>query len=412
MLETILQAREEHFPVTREKIYLAHAGVSIIPRIAADALNKFALSASTSHQENLATWKEMDDTRATAAKLLRAQPQEIALLGPTALGLNLVAHGLTWSPGDEVIYYPDDYPANVYPWMELEKKAVHPVPLRTEVQGRITWKNLETHITPKTKLVALASANYLTGYRTPLDEIGANLQERGILFCVDGIQTIGAMPTTVEHIDFLSADSHKWMLGPVGAGIFFVKEKNFPLLRPALLGSWNVYSPEFIAQDNISFYPGARRYEPGTLNVPGNLGMKASLELINQIGIEPIAARILSLRKAAIELLSPLGYTSWLDSQIPELEDHEKTGILTLIPPQPPTPEHIAASPTASPTLPTPAPTLPSLGAKTAKAKPSSASPPTFTTPLTTSNPSPASLPIPRNNPDSSRKLNFPFNAR
>ncbi len=102
-----------------------------------------------------------------------------------------------------------------------------------------------------------------------------------VLFCLDAIQSLGATTIDVRHIDFLAADSHKWMLGPLGAGIFYVKRKNFDVLKPALLGAWNVRSPGFIAQPEIAFEATARRYEPGALNLLALHGMKASLELIS-----------------------------------------------------------------------------------------------------------------------------------
>jgi len=309
--------RKQEFPVLNHITFLAHAAVAVMPKVAADALHNFAVTGSTSHQENAAIWTLLARARGSIARLIGAQAHEIALLGPTALGLSLVARGLAWKAGDEVVFYQDDYPANVYPWLSLKDLGVKPVALQPEKTGHLTWEIIEKSLSLRTKLVALASAHFLTGYRIDLPRIGAELRKREILFCLDGIQTVGAFPTLAEHVDFLSADSHKWMLGPIGTGFFYVKASHFEKLKPILLGAWNVQSPDFIAQEEIAFYEGARRYEPGSLNLPGVFAMQAAAELILEIGVEVVAARLLDLRAALIQRLAPLGYRPVLDANVP-----------------------------------------------------------------------------------------------
>ncbi len=300
--------RTYEFPVVKERTFLAHAGVTALPRRTSEAIRNFADQGTKDQQEGDWVWPLVTETRKAVAQLLQCDSMEIALLGPTSLGLNLVANGLTWHPGDEVIYYADDYPANVYPWLKLKRLGVKPVPLRPECPGLITWEIIEDLVTESTKLVALASCHFLSGYRIDIDKIGQQLHKRGILFSLDGIQTLGAFPVSVEHVDFLSADSHKWLLGPVGAGIFYVKSFCMDLLNPTLLGARNVISPEFIAQEEIAFYGGARRYEPGSLNVPGILGMLESIKLLLDLGIENVEKRILDLRQYVLDIALPLGY--------------------------------------------------------------------------------------------------------
>jgi len=270
--------------------------------------------------------------RKSAARLLGAEAGEIALLGPTSLGINLVAKGLTWQPGDEVLYYSEDYPANVYPWSDLERLGVKPIALQPDWPGALTWDVVEAALTERTRLVALATCHFLSGFRVRVEHIGEKLHERGILFSVDGIQTLGAFPLNVEHIDFLSADSHKWLLGPLGAGIFYVKKERQDELRPVLLGSWNVVSPGFIAQDEIRFHTSGQRYEPGALNLPGIVGMTASMDLLLDIGIEGIGARLLELRAYLLEHLRPLGFQLYLEEldQSPAMSDDHRSGIVSV----------------------------------------------------------------------------------
>ncbi len=299
--------RHRLFPVTQKRIFLAHAGVAPLPGPTVEALKSEADRASYT-QETADYLSEIESIRRVSARLINANSEEVALLGPTSLGLNLVAHGLDWQPDDEVVCYPDDYPANVYPWQALATKGVRVVALQPERTGEITPEVVLKALTPKTRLVALASCHYLSGFRLDYEGIAEELNRRGVLFCLDAIQSLGATTIDVRHIDFLAADSHKWMLGPLGAGIFYVKRKHFETLRPALLGAWNVRSPDFVAQNEIVFEATARRYEPGALNMLALHGMKASIELILGLGVKQIEARLLDLRSFAEDKLLANGF--------------------------------------------------------------------------------------------------------
>jgi selenocysteine lyase/cysteine desulfurase len=147
-----------------------------------------------------------------------------------------------------------------------------------------------------TRLVALASCHFISGYRIDHSAIGKFLRERGILFCLDGIQTLGAFPTTVEHVDFLAADAHKWLLGPCAAGILYVHRELQGKLNPPIYGWHNVRSPNFVAQEKIEFRNDARKFEAGTHNLLGLTGLIAAMELMLEIGIENIAAELAQKR--------------------------------------------------------------------------------------------------------------------
>jgi len=300
--------RREKFPVCRSKIFLAHAGVTALPQCVADAVCAHTQRSAENPQEFGEVLADIKDTRRVCAQFIGAHPEEIALLGPTSLGLSLVANGLPWEEGDEVLCYKGDYPANVYPWMELGRRGVRVRYLEPERPGEITLELVEAALTSRTRLVALASGHFLTGYRIDVDAIGRLLRARGVLFCLDAIQTLGAFPLSVEHVDFLSADAHKWMLGPLAIGIVYVAKAHLDLLRPTLLGAWNVRSPHFLAQDTVEFVPTAQRYEPGVLNVAGIYGMRAALELIGGHGMSRVADRLMELKGHLLDLLDPLGF--------------------------------------------------------------------------------------------------------
>jgi len=302
--------RREAFPACRDRVFLAHAGVAAIPQAAVSAMDEFNRASSTGELDySDVLLDQMDSVRSSAARIIEAGPDEIALLGPTSLGLSLVANGIDWNEEDEIIAYLDDYPANVYPWKYLEKRGVKTVFLQPAEPGEITPDLIKGAITRRSRMLALASCNFLTGYRIDIEAISRIAKDRDILFCLDSIQTVGAFATPAKQVDFLSADSHKWMLGPMTAGIFYVDRSRLETLAPSLLGAWNVKSPNFIAEDEVRFEPGGRRFEPGVLNAQGLLGMKASIELLLDHGIDQVSRRILTLKQHLCDDLERLGFS-------------------------------------------------------------------------------------------------------
>jgi cysteine desulfurase / selenocysteine lyase len=302
------EKRRAAFPICQNKIFMAHAAVTALPRVVADAIIQFTEQSAANFENFAALLKSIQEARTSAANLIGSSPDEIALIGPTSLGLSLFANGIDWRHGDEVICYLDDYPANVYPWLNLRSRGVTVRLLQPAETGELTPELVRDALTAKTRLVALASANFVSGYRIDLDGIGKLLREKDVLFSVDAIQTLGAFPTTVGYVDFLSADAHKWMLGPLSVGIVYVRKECFDLCRPTLLGSWNVKAPGFVAQEEIEFHPTAQRYEPGAMNVMGIFGMKAAIDLLLAIGIPRVAARILTLTTRLADGLQEMGF--------------------------------------------------------------------------------------------------------
>jgi cysteine desulfurase / selenocysteine lyase len=320
------EERLSQFPIAAAQIFTGHAGVTALPRCVADAMCGYITRSCEQHQEFGTVLQDIASARVRCATLIDAQPEEIALLGPTSLGLSIFANGLEWKAGDEVLCYLDDYPANVYPWLNLRRKGVVVNFFQPDRMGRITPELVEAALTPRTKLVALASCHFLTGWRIDIDAIGTLLQSRGVLFSLDAIQTIGAFHTSVRHVDFLSADAHKWMLGPLAMGIVYVAKRNFPICQPTLVGAWNVHSPQFIAQDRVVFPETAQRYEPGAHNVTGMYGMLAAVDMFLEIGMDEISARILDVRDYLHGQLEALGF----ETISPDRDEPMRCGILTV----------------------------------------------------------------------------------
>lgn len=301
------ELRHHEFPATHGKIFLAHGGVCALPRRVAQAIADCAHAGAQGDQEAFAMHR-IDEARTTGAKLLNCQPDEVSLVGPTSLALSYVAAGLNFRRGDNILIYHEDYPSNVYPWMALAARGVQVRLLNTRGLGAIRAIDVMGQVDENTRLVALASNHFISGYRLDHDAIGKYLRERGILFCLDAIQTLGAFPTTVENVDFLAADAHKWLLGPCGAGVFYVKKDLQEKLNPPVYGWHNVRNPNFVAQEKIEFRSGAAKFEPGTHNLVGLVGMIAAMELVLEIGVDHIAAELLRKRAWLVPALQAKGF--------------------------------------------------------------------------------------------------------
>jgi len=299
--------RQRAFPVCADKIYFAHAGVSPVPSVVTQAVHEVATAAGLDEQE-VGLGDLLRVTRARAAKLLGASVNEVALVGPTTAGLSAVATGLDWQPGDEVLVYQDDFPVNVYPWQSLESRGVVVRRLQTPALGQITSKIVIDQLKAKTRLVALASCHFVSGWRINHDAIGRELRERNVLFCLDAIQTLGAFPTTVEHVDFLAADSHKWLLGPCAAGIFYVRHELQECLSPSAFGWNNVRCPNYVSQEKMILRSDAGRYEAGSFNILGIAGLNAALGLLLEVGIDNIAVDLRAKREWLVSALLNKGF--------------------------------------------------------------------------------------------------------
>jgi selenocysteine lyase/cysteine desulfurase len=300
--------RRREFPVARDRVFLAHAGVCPLPTRVARAISDYLVRAADGDQEAGLPESAIIHTREMAARLLGCHREEIALVGPTSLGLSFIASGLPLQRGDNVLFYLDDYPSNVYPWMALAERGAEVRPLKVSALGRITLEDVLDQVDSRTRLVALASCHFMAGWRIDVQGIGAALRERNILFCVDAIQTVGAFPTPVAHVDFLAADAHKWMLGPCAAGLLYVRKSLQEQLRPPIHGWHNMRCPNFIAQPQLIPRSDARRYEVGTQNVLGLAGLQAALELLLEVGVEHIAAELLRKRRWLVPALQARGW--------------------------------------------------------------------------------------------------------
>ena len=303
------ELRLREFPVARDKIFLAHAGDCPLPRRVAQAVAEYALQATASDQESVIFPAALNEGRNVASRLLNCQPDEVAFVGPTSLGLSLIASGLKFRRSDNVLIYHDDYPANVYPWMALATQGVEVRLLNIRGLGVIRPKDVIGQVDENTRLVALASCHFISGFRLDHAAIGKYVRKRKILFCLDAIQTLGAFPTTVEHVDFLAADAHKWLLGPCGAGLLYIRRELQDQVNPPVYGWHNVRCPDFVAQEQIVYRSGSKKFEAGSQNLLGLVGLKAAMDLILEFGVDNIARELLRKRAWLVPALQAKGFT-------------------------------------------------------------------------------------------------------
>ncbi|MBT5926860.1 MAG: aminotransferase class V-fold PLP-dependent enzyme [Verrucomicrobia bacterium] len=316
--------RRKEFPICRDQIFLAHAAVCPLPASVSKAIQNYAAACELGDQEDQAGLLAAE-TRALAAQFLGVGSDETALVGPTSLALSFIATGFSWRKNDHVLVYFDDYPSNVYPWMALSEWGVEVRFLNVSKLGQIRPQDILSQIDENTRMVALASCHFLSGFRIEIDAIGQQLKERGIAFCLDAIQTVGAFPTPLEHVDFMAADAHKWMLGPCAAGLMVVKKSMQDLLQPTTFGWHNVACPDFVASEKFELRNDARKYEAGSHNLMGLAGLKASLKMLQQLGVDSIANDLLEKRKYLTAGLTDKGFQV-MHANVP---DKNSSGIIT-----------------------------------------------------------------------------------
>jgi len=304
------------FPVLHHWRFFNHAGVSPLPRVAADAMRTYARQAEEGAYLGTLWYADVERLRQSAAALINAHRDEIAFVKNTSEGISIVANGIDWQWGDRIVTTNVEYPANVYPWMEVVRghgaKLVM-VGEETDADGRRRVpieKILHEAKDPRTRLVSLSHVEFASGQRHDVAFIGAFCREHRKLFCVDAIQSVGILPVDVRamNIDYLSADGHKWLLGPEGAGIFYCRRELIERTRPLMVGWMNVVDAQDYGNYDYTLKPDAGRFECGTYNVPGLLGFKASLEMLGAIGVGPISQRIKLLTDRLVEKVTARGY--------------------------------------------------------------------------------------------------------
>jgi cysteine desulfurase / selenocysteine lyase len=296
----------DEFPVARNLVYLNHAAVAPLCRRAGEAMKwlvEDALEFGSIHYDK---WMAVyDGLRSAAARLIGAEPGEIAIVKNTSEGIATIALGIDWKSGDRIVGFKEEFPANYFPWLRLREKGV-------EIQWLSIYDPLEriAEAVKDARLLAVSYVNYLSGFRVDLDAIGELCHSNDCFFFVDAIQGMGAFPIDVRrsHIDALAADGHKWMLGPEGNGVLFVRRDLLDQIEPVEFGWTNVANYADYSSRDMTLRRDAGRYECGTLNTVGCFGQRAAIELLLEAGIDAIAQAVLALADQIYEGVRAKGY--------------------------------------------------------------------------------------------------------
>ncbi|NBB76267.1 MAG: aminotransferase class V-fold PLP-dependent enzyme [Bacteroidetes bacterium] len=273
-------------------IYLNHAAISPLSNDVRSAMEHFLDERNRRSIDNFYIWMETAErTRTMIANLIGSSSEErITFMGNTSDGLSAVAEGLDWSNGDEILLNTAEFPSNVQPFRILEKQGVRVRYIDTDKAGKVTPERVEESITQKTRLFSISAVQYLSGFKADLESIGKICRENDIIFCVDGIQALGAVDVNVEkcNIDALASGCHKWQMAPMGTGYLYVSESLADRLKPSKTGWLSVEEPWELSNFNQEWLPVSSHLETGTMNMIGITGLHASLEYMRDIGLDTI----------------------------------------------------------------------------------------------------------------------------
>jgi len=303
------------FPVRQSLIYLNHAAVAPLCLRASDAMHGLITDATSYGSVHYETWMmAYQRLRIATAKLIHADKSEIALVKNTSEGIAMVATGMKWKSGDIVVAFHEEFPSNFYPWKRLEPEGI-------EVRWLSIFDSLDKidEACRGARLLAISYVQYLSGHRVDLDAIGEICERHGTIFFVDAIQGMGAFPIDVvkSRIHALAADGHKWMLGPEGCGVLYIRRDFQDQVEPMEFGWTNPANYADYSSRDMTLRPDAGRYECGTLNTVGCFGLAASLEFLMEVGIEKIAPAVQERADQIYEGVRRLGFET-LTERTPE----------------------------------------------------------------------------------------------
>lgn len=303
-----------------------HAGLSPISRGVAAAIRRFADQAERAPSVHYAGWcAQVDAVRAGYARLIGASAEEIAFVKNTAEGLSLIAAGLSWQAGDNVVAVADEYPSNIYPWLGLARQGVE-TRLAARHGARFGVDDVAAVVDGRTRLVTVSAVDWQSGFRPDLAALGEFCRRRDILFVVDGIQAVGALRIDVQAcaIDAMAVGGHKWLLAPEGCGALFVSRRVLDRVTPVLLGWKSVSDADTYLPYHFTPRDDAAKFEPGSQMHLGITAFAAAIELQWVLGPAAIEAAVLEVTDVLADELRALGATI-----LSPRDGVERSGILT-----------------------------------------------------------------------------------
>lgn len=340
--EAIAAARATEFPEADRFVYLNAAAFGMVPRRSVRAAETFhrLRNEEADRLTDQMLGVTLAETRQALATLIGAAPEEIALGTNTSFGLNLAAGscllGDQRDAGRRIILSDREFPANVYPWLALERHGMEVEIVPTDPHGRPREDVLLDRLQSANDVAifTISAVQFATGYRANLARFGQVYRERGILFVVDGIQAVGVVPLDVREagIDILACGGHKWLCGPFGTGFAYVRRELISQLEPLFPG-WLAFTSGGDTTHTIEYgsvyLPDARRYEVGSMPFQDFLGLTRSAELLLELGIPEIWDHVRAIQQPLIDWARGRGEVEIIS----DLADDRRSGILSLRPP-------------------------------------------------------------------------------
>lgn len=307
---------KEEFPLDSNLVYLNHAAVGVWPRRTADAVKSFAEENMRRGAADYPLWMKTErELRARLKRFVNAvSTDDIALVKNTSEALSLIAYGLHWQMGDNIVSTNQEFPSNRIVWESLHSQGVglRLADISRDASGDDPEAAMMALCDESTRLMTVSSVQYGTGLRMDLNRLGSFCRENNILFCVDAIQSLGALQFDAQacYADFVVADGHKWMLGPEGLALFYSSPEARDQLKLIQYG-WHMVerAGDFDAQEWAPA-KAARRFEPGSPNMLGIYALNASLSLFEEIGMSQVESAVLENAKLLM---------AWVSSE-PKLE--------------------------------------------------------------------------------------------
>lgn len=314
MQESLMQEirTREFAPVTARGVYINHAGVSPSPARVVEAVTEAVRHAASDPLSFFVdrVLVSQSSVRTRLARLMGVTSEHLALTKNTGHGLSLIADGLKLEPGDNVVSVACEYPSVVYPWYAQHDRGIETrlIPIRAD--GTFTPEDLDSVMDDRTRVLTLSWVQFGTGFRCDLAACAALARSRNILFIVDVIQGLGVLPLEAEKLglDVAVTGVHKWLMAPGGTGGLYLAPHVLNKLRLVNMGAGAVVDVMKFDPLDFSPKPNAQRYEEGTPNVLGLCGFDAALSLLEEVGIEAIAAQVLALTDYAANALDQKGY--------------------------------------------------------------------------------------------------------
>jgi len=303
-----LEARDL-FALAGHCIFLNHAGTSPLSARSRAAVEQ--VSQALAEKPYPEGWwrEEADRLRESAAHLIGGSAEQVSITRSTAHGISLLAGGLDWKEGDNVVGARGEYPANVYPWMALRERGVE-FRMAEPAQGRVLPETVLELVDGRTRVVALSHVEFWNGFRVDLASIGEECRRRGVVFCVDAMQSCGALALDLETmpVDFLATGAAKWLLGPQGIGFCYTAPDLLERVRPVVVGVGSVKRFQQYFEYDLDFQANGRRFEESSLSLLDMAALNASIELLLEVGTAVVEERVLDLSARLAEGLAERGY--------------------------------------------------------------------------------------------------------